>query len=108
MCVCHAAVQNGNTAAVCNGHAEPAAGLLTFDDTGPTDCQTIDLFREFSGKGLGLAVVGGSDAPGAPTGVYIKNIFPNSIAADNGRLTIGRRTVTDRCALVQYDNDIFA
>lgn len=50
---------------------------------------SIDLVKEEESKSLGIGIVGGLDAPRGPIGFFIKNIYPNGLVSEDGRLKKG-------------------
>ena len=49
----------------------------------------IEMYKTTDGKGLGVGLVGGSDAPGGAMGFFVKKIYPNGLAIEDGRLKPG-------------------
>ena len=54
--------------------------------------RTIEVKRE-AGAGLGLSIVGGKVDGGSTSGIFIKNVIPNSPAGRTGQLFTGDRII---------------
>ena len=62
----------------------------SFKTWGPP--RTVEVKRE-AGTGLGLSIVGGKVDGGSTSGIFIKNVIPDSPAGHTGQLCTGDRIV---------------
>lgn len=55
-----------------------------------TSVHTISFFKGTGKKSLGFSIVGGRDSPKGSIGIFVKTIFPDGQAAEEGKLVEGK------------------